>query len=56
MRESRKNYLIVGGFVLTMLSALVIWLAVLSGSTQARTAYYMEFHNVITMELKMISV
>ncbi len=47
MRDSRKNYLIVGGFVLTMLSVLVIWLAVLSGSTQATTAYYMEFNNVI---------
>ncbi len=30
-----------------MLSVLVIWLAVLSGSTQATTAYYMEFNNVI---------
>lgn len=47
MRDSRKNYLIVGVFVLTMLSVLVIWLAVLSGSTQATTAYYMEFNNVI---------
>jgi phospholipid/cholesterol/gamma-HCH transport system substrate-binding protein len=47
MRDSRKNYLIVGVFVLTILSTLVIWLAVLSGSTQATTAYYMEFNNVI---------
>ena len=47
MRDSRKNFLIVGVFVLTMLSVLVIWLAVLSGSTQATTAYYMEFNNVI---------
>jgi len=47
MRDSRKNYLIVGGFVLTMLSALVIWLAVLSGTTQATSSYYLEFDNVI---------
>lgn len=47
MRDSRKNYLIVGVFVLTMLSTLLVWLAVLSGTTQATTAYYMEFDNVI---------
>ena len=47
MRDSRKNYLIVGIFVLTMLSTLIVWLAVLSGNTQATTAYYMEFDNVI---------
>ena len=47
MRDSRKNYLIVGVFVLTMLGTLVVWLAVLSGSTQSTTAYYMQFNNVI---------
>jgi phospholipid/cholesterol/gamma-HCH transport system substrate-binding protein len=47
MQDSRKNYLIVGSFVLTMLGALVVWLAVLSGTTQATTAYYIEFDNVI---------
>ena len=33
--------------MLTMLSALLVWLAVLSGTTQSTTAYYMEFENVI---------
>lgn len=47
MRDSRKNYFIVGVFVLTMLSTLLVWLAVLSGGTQATTPYYMEFTNVI---------
>jgi phospholipid/cholesterol/gamma-HCH transport system substrate-binding protein len=47
MRDSRNNYLLVGVFVLTMLSALLVWLAVLSGTTQSTTAYYMEFENVI---------
>ena len=47
MRDSRKNYLAVGIFVLTMLSVLAIWLTVLSGSTQAKSPYYMEFDNVI---------
>jgi phospholipid/cholesterol/gamma-HCH transport system substrate-binding protein len=47
MRDSRNNYLLVGVFVLTMLSALLVSLAVLSGTTQATTSYYMEFENVI---------
>jgi phospholipid/cholesterol/gamma-HCH transport system substrate-binding protein len=47
MRDSRKNYLTVGIFVLTMLSMLIVWLAVLSGTTKATTDYYMEFDNVI---------
>lgn len=47
MRDSRKNYLAVGVFVLTMLSVLVVWLTVLSGGTQATKPYYMEFDNVI---------
>ncbi len=51
MRDSRTNYLIVGSFVLTMLTALVIWLAVLSGTTQATTPYYMEFDNIIGLSL-----
>ena len=47
MRDTRNNYLIVGVFVLAMLSTLLLWLAVLSGTTNATTAYYMEFENVI---------
>jgi len=47
MRDTRNNYLIVGVFVLAMLTTLLLWLAVLSGTTEATTAYYMEFENVI---------
>jgi len=47
MRDSRKNYLTLGIFVLTMLSMLIVWLTVLSGTTKATTDYYMEFDNVI---------
>jgi len=47
MRDTRNNYLIVGVFVLAMLSTLLLWLAVLSGTTEATTTYYMEFENVI---------
>lgn len=47
MRDSQKNYLAVGIFVLTMLSMLVVWLTVLSGGTQATQPYYIEFDNII---------
>ncbi len=47
MKDSRKNYLAVGSFVLIMLSVLIVWLTVLSGGTQATQPYYMEFENVI---------
>ncbi len=47
MRDSQKNYLAVGIFVLTMLSVLIVWLTVLSGGTQATKPYYLEFDNII---------
>ena len=47
MRDSRKNYLVVGIFLLAMLGALVAWLAVLSGRTGATNPYYIEFENVM---------
>ena len=47
MRDTRSNYLIVGTFVLSMVGALIVWLAVLSGATHSTAPYYMEFENVI---------
>ena len=47
MRDSRKNYVIVGIFLLSLLAALLVWLAVLSGRTQATNPYYIEFDNVM---------
>ena len=47
MRDTRTNYIVVGTFILGLLAALLIWLAMLSGGTQGAQAYYMEFENVI---------
>ena len=47
MRDTRKNYVIVGTFLLAMLAALVGWLMVLSGRTGATDPYYIEFENVM---------
>ncbi len=35
MREDTRNYVIVGTFVLAMLVALIVWIALLSGRTGA---------------------
>lgn len=47
MRDPRKNYIVVGTFLLVLLAALLVWLAVLSGRTEATHPYYMEFNNVM---------
>ena len=47
MRDPRKNYIIVGTFLTVLLAALVVWLAVLSGRTEATDPYYMHFDNVM---------
>jgi phospholipid/cholesterol/gamma-HCH transport system substrate-binding protein len=50
MRDPRKNYLVVGTFLLVLLTVLVVWLAVLSGRTQATHPYFMEFNNVMGLK------
>lgn len=47
MRDPRKNYIVVGTFLVAMMVALLVWLAVLSGRTEATNPYYMEFENVL---------
>jgi len=47
MRDSRKNYIIVGAFLLVMLVALLSWLVMLSGRSGTTDAYYVEFENVM---------
>ena len=47
MRDSRKNYIIVGTFLLGLLSAFVVWIGMLSGVSNATNRYYMEFENVM---------
>ena len=50
MRDSRKNYLVVGTFLLILLATLIVWLAVLSGRTEATHPFFMEFNNVMGLK------
>lgn len=47
MRDDRRNYVVVGAFVVAVGAALVLWLAVLSGRTGATDRYYVVFDNVL---------
>ena len=47
MREARRNYLLAGTFVLAMLGALIVWLALLTGRTGATDPYHVFFRNVM---------
>jgi phospholipid/cholesterol/gamma-HCH transport system substrate-binding protein len=47
MRDERRSYLMVGAFVVAMLAALVVWLAVLSGRGFASSTYYVVYENVL---------
>ena len=47
MRDARRNYLVVGSFVLAMGVVLLGWLAVLSGRTGQVDAYHAEFESVM---------
>ncbi len=47
MRDPRRNYVLVGAFVLAMGAALLAWIAVLSGRTGASDPYYVVYDNVM---------
>jgi phospholipid/cholesterol/gamma-HCH transport system substrate-binding protein len=47
MRDSGKNYILVGSFLLAMLVALLVWMVLLSGRTGTTDSYYVEFENVM---------
>lgn len=46
MRDARTNYIVVGGFVLAMLAALIVSVALLTGRTGAFDTYVTELNNV----------
>lgn len=46
MRDERRNHLVAGGFVLVMLAALLVWLALLSGRTGATDPYFVFYDRV----------
>lgn len=47
MIDSRRNYMITGGFVVVMLAILVVWIAILSGGTGSTTAYWIRYQSVM---------
>ncbi len=47
MRDERRSYVLVGAFVVVVVAALVVWLAVLSGSGFAASRYYVVYDNVL---------
>lgn len=50
MRDPRKNYIVVGTFLIVLIITLVLWLALLSGRTEATDPYFMEFNNVMGLK------
>ena len=50
MKEANRNYIAVGAFVLSMLTALVLWFAVLSGVTGSTDRYYILWDNVMGLK------
>lgn len=46
MRESKTNYIAVGAFVVAVVTALIVWITLLSGGTGASDPYTIEFSNV----------
>lgn len=46
MRDDRRNYVAVGIFVIAMITALVLWIALLSGRTGSTDAYWVRYTNV----------
>jgi len=47
MKEERRNYVLVGGFVVAMILALILWLALLSGRTGATDEYRIRYQSVL---------
>jgi phospholipid/cholesterol/gamma-HCH transport system substrate-binding protein len=50
MKEANRNYIAVGAFVLAMLAALLIWIAVLSGAATSRDSYFIQWDNVMGLK------
>ena len=50
MRDDKRNYIVVGAFVIMMLVALILWIGLLSGRTGATDAYYIVYDNVMGLK------
>jgi phospholipid/cholesterol/gamma-HCH transport system substrate-binding protein len=50
VRDDRRNYVLVGSFVIAMVVALLVWIALLSGRTGPTDGYYIVYDNVIGLK------
>jgi len=50
MKEANRNYITVGAFVLSMLTAVVLWFAALSGLAVSTDRYYILWDNVMGLK------
>jgi len=50
MRNDKRNYIVVGAFVIAMLVALILWIALLSGGMGATDKYYIVYDNVLGLK------
>jgi len=50
MRDDKRNYIVVGAFVIAMLVALILWIGLLSGRTGATDDYYIVYNNVMGLK------
>lgn len=50
MRDDTRNYVVVGAFVVAMLAALVVWIALISGRTGATDPYYIVYRSVLGLK------
>ncbi|NQZ99420.1 MAG: MCE family protein [Myxococcales bacterium] len=50
MRDERRNYVVVGGFVLLALAGLLAWVLLISGRTGAVDAYTISYENVMGLK------
>jgi phospholipid/cholesterol/gamma-HCH transport system substrate-binding protein len=47
LRDDRRNYVVVGAFVLAMGAALIVWLSLLAHRTGETESYVVHYHNVL---------
>jgi phospholipid/cholesterol/gamma-HCH transport system substrate-binding protein len=50
MKDANRNYIAVGAFVLSMLAALILWFAVLSGVTGSTDRYFILWDSVMGLK------
>ena len=50
MRNEKRNYIVVGAFVIAMLVALILWIALMSGGVGGTDKYFIVYDNVMGLK------